>query len=76
MKPLKMGRLCCERAMQDRRAKVRAKGHDMGKIVGSTRGRAERDLRPKAKVIALARGGSAGRIRTYDQPVNSRLLYH
>lgn len=23
-----------------------------------------------------ARGGSAGRIRTYDQPVNSRLLYH
>ena len=23
-----------------------------------------------------ARAGSAGRIRTYDQPVNSRLLYH
>ncbi len=22
------------------------------------------------------RNGSAGRIRTYDQPVNSRLLYH
>ena len=25
--------------------------------------------------IAMA-NGSAGRIRTYDQPVNSRLLYH
>ncbi len=22
------------------------------------------------------RSGSAGRIRTYDQPINSRLLYH
>jgi hypothetical protein len=22
------------------------------------------------------KSGSAGRIRTYDQPVNSRLLYH
>ena len=24
----------------------------------------------------LAPSGSAGRIRTYDQPINSRLLYH
>jgi hypothetical protein len=30
----------------------------------------------EAKVAAQAGGGSAGRIRTYDQPVNSRLLYH
>jgi hypothetical protein len=26
--------------------------------------------------IPERKSGSAGRIRTYDQPVNSRLLYH
>ena len=34
------------------------------------------DLRAKSSIRSKPPSGSAGRIRTYDQPINSRLLYH
>jgi hypothetical protein len=34
------------------------------------------EMPSQSAVQAIEKIGSAGRIRTYDQPVNSRLLYH
>ena len=33
-------------------------------------------LADRSEVLRIEGNGSAGRIRTYDPPVNSRLLYH
>lgn len=38
--------------------------------------RPETKMRPEGSLSTFWRIGSAGRIRTYDQPINSRLLYH
>ena len=37
---------------------------------------AEAVIKPDDFMGLMPPSGSAGRIRTYDQPINSRLLYH
>ena len=59
--------------MQNEDAKNRSAWSVDGKLDGKPYGL---NIKPSDFMGLMPPSGSAGRIRTYDQPINSRLLYH
>ena len=61
------------KAMQNEDATKRIAWSVDGKLDGKP---SRLKIKPNDFMGLMPPSGSAGRIRTYDQPINSRLLYH